>query len=77
MPLIFLKKDPKIFDNNYNVEYHFGLTSTAIKEKSSKSSISAKSSSNVMNEAVSIRDEKLEFEDWMMEPLNWEIKEHR
>ena len=77
MPLIFLNKDPKIFDNNYNVEYHFGITSPPIKEKSGKTSTAAKGSSILMNETATKTDEKLDFEDWMMEPLNWEIKEHK
>ncbi len=69
MPLVFLKKDPKIFDNNYNVEYHFGLTSPEIKEKSRKNLIS--------DETKDSMDNMLKFEDWMTEPLEWEVEQHR
>lgn len=77
MPLVYLKKDPKIFDNNYNVEYHFGLTSPAIKEKSRKSLKSDESSAPFINETGGSMDDMLKFEGWMTEPLEWEVDQNR
>ncbi len=77
MPLIFLNKESKILDNNYNVEYHFGLTGSAIKEKNRNNLNSDKSRTILTNETEDSMDDILEFEDWMKEPLEWETEKHK